>query len=137
MKALPARSTPIIYADVNDGPEISEDDDVVGDYPYGNSSAEAGRSFRNLLADYDMNIMNTHFGTGLIYWGLTGTTSRIDFLGIPLAALPRARTCSVNFGIGRTLQQIITKRFADHYPFHLDLLLKDRYDKQHTKGIDE
>ncbi len=39
LKAIPARSTPIIYADVNDGLESMEDDDVVGDYPYGNSTA--------------------------------------------------------------------------------------------------
>ncbi len=123
-----------MYADVNDGLESAEDDNVVGDYPYGSSTAESGRTFWNMFADYDMTTVNTHFDTGPTYWSQRGTTSIIDFLGIPLAALPRARTCNVNFGLGRSLQ-LINRRHADHYPVHLDLLLKDRYDQPTRRAL--
>ncbi len=39
------------------------------------------------------------------------------------------------FGHERSLQAINTRRYADHYPIHLDILLKDRYDKAPKKGM--
>ncbi len=51
LKMLPSRCTPIIYADVNDDLEPMEGDAVVGDFPYGESKAEASRLFRKSLDD--------------------------------------------------------------------------------------
>ncbi len=35
------------------------------------------------------------------------------------------------------MQLIDVQRFVDHYPLHLDLWLKDRYEQPFTEGIDK
>ena len=133
---VPARSTPVIYADINDELEQTEDG-TVGDYPMGFSTADAGKHFRGLLADYDMTTANTHVDTGPTYWSTQGTTSRIDFIGIPQESLHRVRDCRVNTVKGRKLQLINTSRYADHYPIQVDLWLKYRYEERPKGGRDE
>lgn len=93
---LPARTTPFLCVDLNDGigGRFTEagvpqrvDNPFVGAAQF-DMEHEAGTAFREMLDFHGMSVLTTHFKSGYTFYGAGGYASRIDHVAVPAALVP-------------------------------------------------
>lgn len=129
LSAAPARSTPLVCVDLNDGVggrftdagmAQRVDSNLVGDVQF-DVEHEAGLAFRAMLDFHEMSVLTTHFRSGYTDYGAGGYVSRIDHVAAPATLVPLIdRYCAAG-GLGRRLQVINAYERRDHLPLVLQV----------------
>ena len=131
IQQVPCRCTPILCLDLNDKLGYIQEEGLlqlgqgahVGSCQPGVEGYSAMK-FREVLEMEDMAAINTHYPSGDTYYG-PSSSSRIDFICMPVGMLHKVETCKVLHRRGKSLQMISSRDLRDHIPLlvEADLLL--------------
>mmetsp|Transcript_69844 Transcript_69844/g.197902 ORF Transcript_69844/g.197902 Transcript_69844/m.197902 type:complete len:260 (-) Transcript_69844:2493-3272(-) len=109
----PARTTPMLFMDLNDGIAYQGKDDWVAGKFGIQKENYAGQSMREVLNRHWMKAVNTHYTASATYHG-NNHTSIIDYVCMPTGL--EVKECVVMHRSAIALQHINTKKFLDHKP---------------------
>jgi hypothetical protein len=137
LTVCPARSTPLIYTDLND--DMGRDKDgaktstAIGSRGHRVEGYAAGK-FRAVLEKHDLVALNTIDRYQPTYFPAQehGQPSRIDFLAAPRAFVQTMKHCHTAAELGRNLQLIPDRQPRDHRP----IVMRCEYLLQFTDTVD-
>ena len=146
LNATPARSTPLIFTDLNDDGGLTkcengdftptaliEEDNTVG-MVAACREGEAFRAFRCSLRRLGLCLANTHFPAGDTFVGHKAT-SRFDFIAIPVGLLANVTQCATLKKLASKLQLINCHGLRDHIPLMCKLTQAFMFDGEKAKAM--
>ena len=122
LNKAPARCTPLVFVDLNDGlgirtldgQQVVSQGGVVGTLAP-KLEHYAGERFREICEAHHIALANTHKG-GEDTWYGEKCSSRIDYVGLPLGLLGGLLSCKALALQARHMQLARSKRLWDHLP---------------------
>ena len=121
----PARCTPVVFTDLNDGLEKTEDeqqmartektDTAVGTFCNSHQGL-AGELFHNMMTEQHLFAVTTIKDIGASYIGPTGHESNIDQIAFPIGMKEGIQEIAADRALGKRLQMIHSPHSRDHIP---------------------